>query len=113
VNVNGHAAAFPAEVSSVATTLEDELACESCIPDLEALLLDGMARWVDRVAQGRDGEVLAAYRARDALPGARVRILADGAETEGTAEGVDDSGHLLVRSGGVQKAVASGTVQVL
>lgn len=113
VNVNGHAADFPAEVSSLATTLEDELSCESCIPDLETLLLDSMARWVDRVAQGRDAEILAAYRARDALPGARIRILAEGTETEGTAEGVDDAGHLLVRSGGVQKAVATGTVQVL
>lgn len=112
VNANGDPAAFPADLRASATTLEHELHCETCVPDLETLLLSSMQRWVDIVAQGRDEEVLAAYRARDALPGARVRILGDG-ELEGTAEGIDARGRLLVRSGGVQHAILSGTVQVL
>jgi BirA family transcriptional regulator, biotin operon repressor / biotin---[acetyl-CoA-carboxylase] ligase len=113
VNVNGHASHFPAALRAIATTLEDELACESCIPDLEALVLDACARWIGLVREGRTREVLEQYRARDALPGALVRIEADGKPVEGTAEGIDDQGRLLVRSGGVQHAHATGTVQLL
>jgi BirA family transcriptional regulator, biotin operon repressor / biotin---[acetyl-CoA-carboxylase] ligase len=113
VNVNGHAEDFPADLQAAATTLEDELQCESCIPDLEAILLDSMRKWADRVRQGRDEEVLAAFRARDLLPGASVRVEAGGESVEGTAEGVDAKGRLLVRSGGVQHALSGGTVTLL
>ena len=113
VNVNGHRDAFPADLRAAATTVEDELGCESCVPDLEALVLDRVAAWVARVQEGRSEEVLEAFRARDALTGTRVRVQADGRDMEGTAEGVDARGHLLVRSGGVQKAVSGGTVQLL
>jgi BirA family transcriptional regulator, biotin operon repressor / biotin---[acetyl-CoA-carboxylase] ligase len=113
VNVNGHAADFPPALKGIATTLEDELACESCVPDLETLLLASMARWVGLVRAGRGDEVLAAYRARDALPGARVLVESSGTSLEGTAEGVDTEGRLLVRSGGLQHAILAGTVRIL
>lgn len=113
VNVNGHAADFPPALRAIATTLEDELACESCVPDLEAILLSSLARWVGLVREGRGEEVLAAYRARDALPGARVVVESQGQTLEGTAEGVDAEGRLLVRSGGLQHAILAGTVRLL
>ena len=113
INVNGHAEAFPAELRTLATTVEDALGCESCVPDLEAMLLQSIARWVGLVRDGRNAEVLDAYRARDALPGSRVQVHVDGKPVEGTAEGIDSQGHLLVRSGGVQHAIAHGTVQLL
>ncbi|MCA1819046.1 MAG: biotin--[acetyl-CoA-carboxylase] ligase [Thermoplasmatota archaeon] len=111
VNVNGHADAFPPGLN--ATTLEDELACESCVPDLEALVLDKVGRWLAILADGRESEVLEAFRARDALAGAMVRVQSGRETTEGTAEGVDGQGRLLVREGGVQKALSGGTVQIL
>lgn len=113
VNVNGHAHDFPPELREVATTVEDALGCESCIPDLETLLLQCITRWVGLVRDGRSAQTLDAYRARDALPGSRVQVEVDGRPVEGTAEGIDAQGHLLVRSGGVQHAIAHGTVQVL
>lgn len=113
VNVNGHARDLPG-LEQTATTLEDALGCDSCIPDLEALLLDGVRRWVEVVRAGRSEEVLAAFRARDALKGRRVRVADGKAVAEGVADGVDGQGRLLVKSpgGGVQ-ALSTGTVQVL
>ncbi|MHB1262662.1 MAG: biotin--[acetyl-CoA-carboxylase] ligase [Thermoplasmatota archaeon] len=112
VNLNGHAKDL-AGLEGLATTLEDELGCDSCIPDFEVLLLDGVARWLHAVRDGRDGEVLAAFRARDGLVGRRVRISGAGATVEGTADGVDDRGHLRIRAASGVTAVSTGTVQVL
>lgn len=111
VNVNGKASALKG-VESTATTLEEELQCDSCIPDLEALLLDGVGRWLERVKDGKDAEILTAFRARDALKGRRVRV-SNGEVTEGLAEGIDDVGHLLVRTAGQVRSLASGAVEVL
>lgn len=112
VNVNGRAADLKG-LEKVATTLEDELGCDSCIPDLEALLLDGVRRWVEVVRAGQGDEVLAAFRTRDGLKGRRVRVADGTSVVEGVASGVDDRGRLLVASATGTTAVASGTVQVL
>jgi BirA family biotin operon repressor/biotin-[acetyl-CoA-carboxylase] ligase len=112
VNVNGKASDLPG-LERAATTLEDQLGCDSCIPDLEALLLDSVARWVARVRDGRDGEILEAFRGRDCLKGRQVRV-ADGTTVlEGQADGVDDRGHLRLGTKSGAVAVATGTVQVV
>jgi BirA family biotin operon repressor/biotin-[acetyl-CoA-carboxylase] ligase len=111
VNVNGHAKDL-AGLASIATTLEDELGCDSCVPDLEVLLLHNVEAWVDKVRGGRDSEILEAFRARDALLGRRVRV-ADGTSiVEGKAAGIDAAGHLLVESAGRTQAMTGGSVQV-
>lgn len=112
VNVNGTAAKMPG-LERTATTLEDELHCDSCIPDLEALLLDAVGRWVGKVRDGQHGEIVAAFRSRDALQGKRVRVTDGKTVAEGTAEGIDDRGRLLVQTATGTKAMASGSVQVL
>lgn len=112
VNVNGHAADLDG-LERIATTLEDQLGCDSCIPDLEALLLDSVGRWLGKVREGRDGEIVAAFRARDALAGHTVRVTDGKAVVEGTAAGVDEKGHLLVKGQGGLQAMATGTVQLL
>jgi len=114
VNVNGHAADFPAEVRDVATTVEDQLQCESCIPDLETLLLDRIAHWLGVLRAGRGAEVVAAYRARFALAGRRVSVTAGGqAAVDGVADGVDDQGRLLLRTASGTQALAHGTVRLV
>jgi len=113
VNVNGHAADFPPEVRAVATTVEDELQCESCIPDLETLLLDRIAHWLGVLRAGRGAEVVDAYRARFALGGKRVVVTAGGhAAIEGVADGIDGQGRLLLRTGSGTQALAHGTVRL-
>src|SRR5687767_5837599 len=87
INVNGKAADLKG-IEKAATTLEDQLGCDSCIPDLETLLLDGIGRWVARVRDGRDAEIVSAFRARDWLAGKSVRVSDGKAVVEGTASGV-------------------------
>jgi BirA family biotin operon repressor/biotin-[acetyl-CoA-carboxylase] ligase len=112
VNVNGPASALKG-LEAVATTLEDQLGCDSCIPDLEALVLDRVAHWVGRVRQGAAGEVIEAFRARDALFGREVQDCDGGAPVRGIADGVDDRGHLKLLVEGRHRTFATGTVQVL
>lgn len=112
VNVNGHATDLKG-LEQVATTLEDQLGCDSCVPDLEALVLDRVAHWVERVRSGAAGEVVGAFRARDALFGRPVQV-SDGKEAmKGIADGVDDRGHLKLLVDGHHRTFATGTVQIL
>jgi BirA family biotin operon repressor/biotin-[acetyl-CoA-carboxylase] ligase len=112
VNVNGKAAGLKG-LERIATTLEDQLGCDSCIPDLEALVLDRVAHWLERVRAGAAGEVIGAFRARDALFGREVQV-SDGKEAvRGVADGVDDKGHLKLLVDGRPRTLATGTVQVL
>ncbi|HUR25903.1 MAG TPA: biotin--[acetyl-CoA-carboxylase] ligase [Candidatus Thermoplasmatota archaeon] len=112
VNVNGKASDLKG-LEKAATTIEDQLGCDSCIPDLEALLLDGVGRWLGRVREGQDAEIVAAFRARDVLAGKTVRVADGKTVVEGIAAGVDDRGHLLVKSKTGVQALSTGTVQVL
>jgi BirA family biotin operon repressor/biotin-[acetyl-CoA-carboxylase] ligase len=109
VNVNGHARAFPAPLDATAATLKDVLGCDSCVPDLEALLLHSVDRWLGMLRDGEGAQVVAAFRARDGLKGRRVRV--EG--VEGTAAGIDDQGHLLVQTAQGTQAVQSGSVTLL
>lgn len=113
VNVEGHAADWPAPVGRVATTLEDCLGPGSCASDMEGFLLEKVGQWVERLRAGRGDEVLAAWRRRDALLGKRVGLDPDGdlcAKVLGTARGVDDQGHLLIETDGHVTAYAAGRV---
>jgi BirA family transcriptional regulator, biotin operon repressor / biotin---[acetyl-CoA-carboxylase] ligase len=87
---------FPAELRETAASLLP-MEAEHGIPpggapgvrrSLEALN-EVLGRWVD----ASDEEVLAAFRARDALSGRRISW--DGGE--GTAEAIDERGHLVVQ----------------
>lgn len=113
VNVNGSVDLFPPDLRPVATTLEAGLGCESCVPDLETLLLESIESWVTRVREGRDGEIVEAFRKRDALAGREV-VVADGAtQMRGRAQGIDDKGRLLLRGpDGKVHPFATGTVRL-
>lgn len=113
VNVNGGPDLFPADLRQHVTTLEAAIGCDSCIPDLETLLLQGIESWVTRVREGRDAEILDAFRRRDALRGKAI-VLADGAtQMHGAADGVDERGRLRVRGpDGRVQTFATGTVRL-
>lgn len=95
---------LPEELRDTTTSLAIE------IPDAEvakakAALDDALARWVDAGA----AEVLAGFRARDALAGRRISW--DGGA--GEAAGIDDAGHLLVDAdGGERLALGAGEVHL-
>lgn len=113
INVNGHRDALPPALRVLATTLEDELGCDSCIPDLETLLLQSIERWVTKVREGRGADIVAAFRARDALQGRAVVVSDGGKQWTGTAQGIDDRGHLRLRlADGAERVFQSGGAQL-
>ena len=104
VGVNVTTESFPADLADTATSLG--LAGVSATPEsVLADLMPALSRWLD----APDGEVLAAWRARDALKGERVRWSAG----EGIADGIDDSGALLVQTANGPATLDAGEVHLL
>jgi BirA family biotin operon repressor/biotin-[acetyl-CoA-carboxylase] ligase len=94
---------LPAELHETATTMGREPG------DVERVLGDLLVSLADWLEAGEDA-VLAAWRRRDALRGHAVRW----AGGEGTADGVDDDGRLLVTpESGEQTALDAGEVHLL
>ncbi len=113
INVNGSAADFPHPLNGTATTLEDVLGADSCIPDLQEFLLDSIGLWLDRLRRGDVAGVVEAWRARDALHGQRIGFDPDGdfcAKLVGIAQGIDDAGRLLIDVDGDIQAHITGSV---
>jgi BirA family biotin operon repressor/biotin-[acetyl-CoA-carboxylase] ligase len=99
IGVNVAVREFPAELRATATTLALDGPDE---------LLDPLLTALDRWIESEPPAVLEAWRARDALAGARVRWR-DG---EGIARGVDEAGSLLVElDDGDRLALGAGEVQ--
>jgi BirA family biotin operon repressor/biotin-[acetyl-CoA-carboxylase] ligase len=94
---------FRAELRDSATSLR----LEGIDAGPEAIL-DELVAALDRRLQDGRGEVLAAWRERDALEDQRVRW--DGGE--GTAAGIDDAGSLLVDTEGGRVALEAGEVHL-
>lgn len=112
INVNGAPESFPPALQGHATTLEAELGCDSCIPDLETLVLADVDRALRQVREGRSQEILDAFRRRDGLKGSAVVVEDGKSEARGVAEGVDDKGRLMVRTATGVAAFANGTVRL-
>jgi BirA family biotin operon repressor/biotin-[acetyl-CoA-carboxylase] ligase len=89
LNVWIHTDEFPPELRETATSL----LIEEAAPPIEEMLhgiIDHLDAWIDDPPES----VLAAWRSRDALKGERVRWSGG----EGIADGIDDSGALLVQT---------------
>lgn len=112
VNVNGAPDSFPAGLGQTATTLQAELACESCIPDLETLVLDNVARWLAILRKRETHAIVAAFRLRDALKGRKVSVT-NGNTVQGVADGIDDLGRLRVVTPGGPRLFDHGPVTIL
>jgi BirA family biotin operon repressor/biotin-[acetyl-CoA-carboxylase] ligase len=96
---------LPVELRETATSLRIAHAGIATPAEALAVLLPALERWLGEAPL----EVLAAWRARDALAGERIAW--DGGE--GVAAGVDDEGSLLVDlDGGERVALRAGEVHL-
>jgi BirA family biotin operon repressor/biotin-[acetyl-CoA-carboxylase] ligase len=100
IGLNVEPVEFPGELRDIATSLE----LPGGVPLALGAVLQALSGWL---VTGVD-EVLAAWRARDALRGHPVRW-ADGA---GVAAGIDDSGSLLVETDAGLVTLAAGEVHL-
>jgi BirA family transcriptional regulator, biotin operon repressor / biotin---[acetyl-CoA-carboxylase] ligase len=108
--VNLSVAAYPAELSSRATSLEAET---GRTPDRALILAEVLASIAERYADlrvGRFDAILTAWRRlAPSLPAASVEWDSPGGLLRGRAEGIDAEGALLVRIGDrVERVIAGG-----
>ncbi len=100
IGLNTGVREFPDELRETATSLD--------LPDPDVALGPLLAA-LDRWLVAEPGDILTAWRARDALLGSTVRWQ----EGEGTARGIDDTGSLLVEtSAGETVALGAGEVHL-
>jgi BirA family transcriptional regulator, biotin operon repressor / biotin---[acetyl-CoA-carboxylase] ligase len=79
-----------------------------------AALLNRLERWFAIARRQAWGELLAAWRGRDALRGHRVEVRGRGPAWQGCAQGVDGEGYLEVETdAGVRQRVISGEIRLL
>lgn len=113
VNLNTRPGDFPEELRSIATSV----AAERGQPVPRALFAAAafalLEEWLDRHAEGGFAAVRDEWRVLSDTLGREVRVTAEGREIRGLAEDVDESGALLVRTGGGLEAVRSGEVMHL
>jgi BirA family biotin operon repressor/biotin-[acetyl-CoA-carboxylase] ligase len=113
VNVNARAEDFPAELRGEATSVAIERGQAAPRALLAAACLAELEVWIDRHAEQGFGAIREAWRERTVTLGRAVRVVADGRELDGTAEDIDDSGALLVRTAAGVERVTSGDVALL
>jgi BirA family biotin operon repressor/biotin-[acetyl-CoA-carboxylase] ligase len=108
LNVSIREDEFPPELRETATSLvpTEEGARAAGAPTVGSAL-EALNRSLSSWIRATDEEVLGAYRARDALAGRRISW--EGGE--GTVEGIDQRGHLLV-SGEGEETIALGAGEV-
>ncbi|MEX2253051.1 MAG: biotin--[acetyl-CoA-carboxylase] ligase [Thermoleophilaceae bacterium] len=107
LNVGTVVEEFPEELRDTATSLA--VAGGSASPPSVEVVLGALLEALRERLGNEEGEVLTAWRERDALLGSRVRW----AEGEGEAAGIDHSGALLVDTVGGRLALDAGEVHLL
>lgn len=112
IGVNVAAATFPADLTSRATSIANELGRDVDRDALQHALVTHLDAEVARLRAGRHAEMLDAWSA--ASPSARGRAVswqADGAVRHGVTGGVDEDGALLVHTdSGLTRLVAGEVV---
>jgi BirA family transcriptional regulator, biotin operon repressor / biotin---[acetyl-CoA-carboxylase] ligase len=104
IGLNVTTEAFPPELDETATSLR-LTGIETSTEAVLASLLDSLDEWLE----APDEAVLAAWRERDALRGEPVRWTGG----EGTAEGIDASGALIVATRSGRVTLDAGEVHLL
>jgi len=105
LNVSTAEGEFPDELRGLATSLNAASGERTSPGEVLARLLSALEARLDT----SPGEIVAAWRERDALRGQTVRW----AEGEGTATGIDDSGALMVETSSGRVTLDAGEVHLL
>jgi BirA family biotin operon repressor/biotin-[acetyl-CoA-carboxylase] ligase len=112
VGINLRPAAYPPEIADRATSIESEL---GRIPDAGTVLAEMLcvlARYAEGVHAGTTAALLDRWRAlAPSARGSAVRWHAAEGEVSGVTAGVDESGALLVRTGGRVERIISGELR--
>ena len=109
VGINVHQTVFDEEIAHTASSL-DLLGGRRFS---RAALVRAFLRAFERAMALVDAEMMRAYCARSATIGSRVQVIALGGTYTGTAEGITDSGSLLVTDdAGVRREVLAADVSV-
>lgn len=110
INVDTSAEELHSEIRESATSLR----IASGSPADREVLLDALLERLDERLRTEREPLLAAYRERDALYGRQIAWSAGDGPLEGTAEGVDDEGNLVVfTEDGERHMLAAGEVHLL
>jgi BirA family transcriptional regulator, biotin operon repressor / biotin---[acetyl-CoA-carboxylase] ligase len=113
VNVDTPPDEFPPELRDIATSVVAEATRNTDSQALIASICERLQIWLER-CESSLFPVLEAWRARSSTLGQRVRASIEGRELEGTAEAIDETGALLIRSSaGALHRVISGEVITL
>ena len=114
VDVNMTADQLPPELKDTATSVRIALGRPYPRARLLARLLDRLESWLDRHEDEGFGVVRARWTSLSSTVGAHVRLSLPGRAVEGRAEGIDEAGHLLVRTdAGQLERVLAGDVEML
>lgn len=110
--INLRPAAYPPEIAGRASSIETEL---GRVPDAAAVLAEtlcALAAYSEAVHAGDGGSLLERWRAlAPSARGTTVRWDAPDGERTGVTDGIDESGALLVRTGGRVERIISGEVR--
>ena len=114
VGINVRPAAYPAELSGVATSIETELGRPVDPAVLLAETLAALGANAERLASGGHADVLARWRALAPLAvGSAVEWERGGRRRRGTTAGIDEDGALLVRGDDGEERLRAGEVSWL
>ena len=108
VGVNVQKAAFPADLQPIVTTLEEEGASV----DRTALIAAILEEWEKAYATLPAGDFLEDYRLLSVVLGREITVWRGSEHFAATAEAIDGSGHLVVRTAEGTLTLRSGEVSV-
>ena len=114
IGINVNTEDFPEDLAEIATSLR---AAAGKSFDRSRIIADIMqafeARYAQLTACGDLRDMREAYEDRLVCKNRRINMISPAGVTSGTAEGIDDLGHLLVRmAGGSLQSVMSGEISV-
>ena len=113
VNVNARREDFPAEVRDQATSVLLERGQAAPRALFAAACFTALEEWLDVHAEQGFGAIRDAWRERTVTLGREVLVKVDEREVTGTAEDLDETGALLVRTAAGVERIVSGDVALL
>lgn len=114
LGINVAAAAWPADISARATSLEEELGRPVDAGLVLGTVVSYLGRWLRRLRAGQTAAVLSRWPTLAVgSSGAAVELSRDGIVTRGVTAGIDGDGALLVRHGSATERVVAGEVRWL